>query len=102
MGFNEYVLKSIVIKTIIKKTTGSIGALPFDSGETITEKITPFDTFIQIIDRVANVSIDDNILYSVGWSGHGYTRSFRVCRNCQYLVQNGFHHIQGGYEKIPT
>ena len=60
----EYVPKSVVIKTIIKKTTGNVSAVSFDSGETLTEKISPFDTFIQVIDGRAEVVIDDksNIL----------------------------------------
>ncbi|MBK6947995.1 MAG: cupin domain-containing protein [Haliscomenobacter sp.] len=55
----EYVPNSVVIKTIIKKTTGNVSAVSFDSGETLTEKISPFDTFIQVIDGKAEVVIDD-------------------------------------------
>jgi quercetin dioxygenase-like cupin family protein len=55
----EYVPNSVVIKTIIKKTTGNISAVSFDSGETLTEKISPFDTFIQVIEGRAEVVIDD-------------------------------------------
>ena len=54
----EYVPNSVVIKTIIKKTTGNISAVSFDSGEALTEKIIPFDTFIQIIDGKAEIIID--------------------------------------------
>jgi quercetin dioxygenase-like cupin family protein len=54
----EYVSNSVVIKSIIKKTTGSISAVSFDSGEELTEKISPFDTFIQIIDGKAEILID--------------------------------------------
>ena len=31
-----------------------------DSGEALTEKISPFDTFIQVIDGSAEIVIDDN------------------------------------------
>lgn len=55
----EYVPNSVVIKTIIKKTTGNVSAVSFDSGETLTEKISPFDTFIQVIDGQAEIVIDD-------------------------------------------
>jgi quercetin dioxygenase-like cupin family protein len=60
----EYVPNSVVIKTIIKKTTGNVSAVSFDSGEMLTEKTSPFDTFIQVIDGKAEVVIDDvsNIL----------------------------------------
>lgn len=55
----EYMPNSVVIKTIIKKTTGNVSAVSFDSGETLTEKTSPFDTFIQVIDGKAEVVIDD-------------------------------------------
>lgn len=54
----EYVPDSVVIKTIIKKSTGNINAVSFDTGEKLEEKISPFDTFIQIIDGKAEVIID--------------------------------------------
>lgn len=54
----EYKPNSVVIKTIIKKTTGNISAVSFDSGETLSGKISPFDTFIQIIDGEGVVVID--------------------------------------------
>ena len=54
----EYVPNSVVIKTIIKKTTGNVSAVSFDSGEALTEKIIPFDTFVQIIDGKAEIFID--------------------------------------------
>jgi quercetin dioxygenase-like cupin family protein len=55
----EYIPNSVVIKTIIKKTTGNISAVSFDSGEGFTEKTSPFDTFIQIIDGKAEIIIND-------------------------------------------
>lgn len=55
----EYVSNSVVIKTIIKKTTGNVSAVSFDSGEALTEKISPFDSFIQIIEGRAEIVIDD-------------------------------------------
>jgi quercetin dioxygenase-like cupin family protein len=55
----EYIPNSVVIKTIIKKTTGNVSAVSFDSGETLTEKTSPFDTFIQVIDGKAEILIDD-------------------------------------------
>ena len=60
----EYVPNSVLIKTIIRKTTGNVSAVSFDSGETLTEKISPFDTFIQVIDGKAEIVINDksNIL----------------------------------------
>ncbi|MFH5830932.1 cupin domain-containing protein [Halalkalibaculum sp. DA3122] len=54
----EYVPDSVVIKTIIKKATGNINAVSFDTGEKLEEKTSPFDKFIQIIDGNAEVIID--------------------------------------------
>ena len=60
----EYVPNSVVIKTIIRKTTGNITVMAIDTGEVLAEKISPFDTYIQVIEGVAEVLIDDvsNIL----------------------------------------
>ena len=54
----EYVPNSVVIKTIIKKTTGNVTAVSCDTGEALNEKIIPFDTFVQIIDGKAEMLID--------------------------------------------
>lgn len=63
----EYVPDSVVIKTIIKKTTGNITAVSFDSGEKLEEKTSPFDSFIQIIDGKAEIIIDgDSKLLETG------------------------------------
>src|SRR6476659_4132251 len=55
----EYVPNSVLIKTIIKKTTGNITVTAVDAGEELAEKTSPFDTFIQIIDGMAQVEIGD-------------------------------------------
>jgi len=65
----EYVPESVVIKTIIKKSTGNVSAVSFDTGEKLEEKKSPFDAFIQIIDGKAEVSIDgDSKLLETGQS----------------------------------
>lgn len=60
----EYVPNSVISKTIIRKTTGNICVMAIDTGESLSEKIFPFDTFIQVIDGVAEIVIDkkSNIL----------------------------------------
>jgi quercetin dioxygenase-like cupin family protein len=62
----EYVPNSVVIKTIIKKSTGNISVMSFDSGEGLTEKTSPFDTYAQIIEGKADIVIDEvsNLLLS--------------------------------------
>lgn len=65
----EYVPNSVVIKTILKKSTGNISVMSFDVGEGLTEKISPFDTFVQIIEGNAELVIDGNsFLLSTGGS----------------------------------
>ena len=54
----EYVPNSVVIKTILKKSTGNISVMSFDSGEGLTERTTPFDTFLQIIEGKAEIVIN--------------------------------------------
>jgi quercetin dioxygenase-like cupin family protein len=54
----EYVHNSVVIRSIIKKSTGNISAVSFDTGEALSEKTIAFDTFVQIIDGKAEIVID--------------------------------------------
>ncbi len=54
----EYVPNSVVIKTILRKSTGNISVMSFDSGEGLTEKISPYDTFAQIIEGKAEIVIN--------------------------------------------
>ena len=54
----EYVPNSVISKTIIQKVTGSIRLMAFDYGEALAEKVSPFDTFIQVIEGSADIIID--------------------------------------------
>lgn len=58
----EYMSNAIVSKTIIKKITGNITVSSFDAGEELDEKISPFDTYIQIIDGIAELTLNDKKL----------------------------------------
>lgn len=55
----EYVPNSVVIKTILKKTTGNVSVVSVDSGEGFAEKTSPFDTYIQVIEGKAEIIIND-------------------------------------------
>jgi quercetin dioxygenase-like cupin family protein len=55
----EYMPNAVVSKTIIKKTTGNITVTSFDTGEELAEKTSPFDTYIQVIEGVAEVIINE-------------------------------------------
>lgn len=54
----EYVPNSVATQTILKKPTGNVSIMSFDSGEGMTEKTTPFDHFVQIIDGKAEIVIN--------------------------------------------
>jgi quercetin dioxygenase-like cupin family protein len=56
-GIIEYVPHAVVSRTIVRRITGNITASSFDTGEELEERISPFDTYIQIIDGEAVVSI---------------------------------------------
>jgi quercetin dioxygenase-like cupin family protein len=65
----DYIANSVVSKTIIKKITGSISAMAFDEGEGWAAKISPFDTFAQIIEGQAVVVIEESaVLLQTGQS----------------------------------
>lgn len=51
--------KAVVSKTIIKRTTGNITVSSFDAGKELAEKLSPFDTYIQIINGNAELFIND-------------------------------------------
>jgi quercetin dioxygenase-like cupin family protein len=55
----EYLNESVVIKTILKKSTGSVSVMSFDSGQGLEERTVPFDTFVQVIEGEADVVIND-------------------------------------------
>ncbi len=54
----EYIPNAVVSKTIIKKSSGNVSVMSFDSGEGLTEKTSPFDTLCQIIEGTAEIVID--------------------------------------------
>jgi quercetin dioxygenase-like cupin family protein len=56
----EYVPNSIVTRTIIRRLTGNINAIAIDSGESLSEKISPFDIYIQIIEGEVEIVIDNS------------------------------------------
>ncbi len=59
----EYMPNAVVTKTIIKKLTGNITVSSVDAGEELVEKITPFDTYIQIIDGAAELRINNKAFF---------------------------------------
>ena len=56
----EYVPPSVVFRTLVQKITGNIIAIAIDSGEKLEERISPFDSYIQIIEGESEIVIDNN------------------------------------------
>ena len=57
----EYVENAVVIKTILKKSSGNISIMSVDTGEGLTEKTSPFDTFVQVIDGKVELVINSKL-----------------------------------------
>jgi quercetin dioxygenase-like cupin family protein len=94
----EYIPNSVVSRTIIKKTTGNITASSFDAGEELAERISPFDTFIQIIDGSAEVVIDDKKYKLVLGEGIVVPAHSRHCINAAKQFKMISTVIKSGYE----
>ena len=54
----KYTDRSVVIKSIFNKPTGTITIMSFDIGQGMEEKNLPFDSFAHILDGTANIIID--------------------------------------------
>lgn len=58
----QYIPNAVLSKTIIKKTTGNITILSLDAGEELEEKHSSFDTYVQIVDGTAELTIDNIVM----------------------------------------
>ena len=57
----QYMPNAVVSKTILKRITGNVTLSSFDVGEELPEKLSPYDTFVQIIDGQAEITVDDKM-----------------------------------------
>jgi quercetin dioxygenase-like cupin family protein len=53
----EYADDSIVSKTLLDKSTGTITLFAFDKGQKLSEHTSPYDAVLQILDGKAGVTI---------------------------------------------
>jgi mannose-6-phosphate isomerase-like protein (cupin superfamily) len=94
----EYVPHAVVSKTIIKKSTGNVTVTSMDAGEELGEKVLAFDNYIQIIDGMAQVSINDetyNLKLGEGITVPAHTKyCFRAAEQFKMLSTI----IKSGYE----
>jgi quercetin dioxygenase-like cupin family protein len=54
-----YQTDSVVSRTIIDKKAGTITLFAFDSGQGLSERITPYDALVYILDGEAEVTISN-------------------------------------------
>ncbi len=96
----EYEQDELVSTTIIKKNTGSINVLSFPAGERFAQKISPFDTYVFIIDGSATVEIagktstlqaGDGILISAHTRSH--IQSTDRCKVILTVIKSGYEDV---------
>lgn len=57
----NYQPNTIASKVIIKKPTGDITISSVDAGEVLPEKTSPFDLYVQVIDGIAELTLDKKV-----------------------------------------
>jgi len=57
----EYLSDSTLVRTLVRKNTGTISMNTLDSGQSVQERVSRFDTFIYVIDGTADVTIDTKL-----------------------------------------
>ncbi|HUV63562.1 MAG TPA: cupin domain-containing protein [Sedimentisphaerales bacterium] len=53
----EYAKDSVVSKTILSKSVGSITLFAFDRGQSLSEHTSPYDAVVQVLDGTARLAI---------------------------------------------
>jgi quercetin dioxygenase-like cupin family protein len=93
-----YLANAVVSRTIVKKATGNVTAMSFDTGEELGDKISPFDNFIQIIDGTAELIIDEKVhLLKLG-NGIVIPAHSQFCFNAREKFKIISTVIKSGYE----
>jgi quercetin dioxygenase-like cupin family protein len=57
----DYANDSIVSKTLLDKSVGTITLFAFDEGQKLSEHTAPYDAIVQILDGKARIRIKDEI-----------------------------------------
>jgi quercetin dioxygenase-like cupin family protein len=55
----DYAKDSIVSKTLLEKSVGTITLFAFDKGQKLSEHTAPYDAVVQILDGIGQVRIKD-------------------------------------------
>lgn len=56
-GLVEFQTGSVISRTIVKKTAGTVTAFAFDAGEGLSEHTAPFDALVMNLEGEAEISI---------------------------------------------
>ncbi len=96
----EYVDNAVMSRTILKKVTGNVTAMSFSAGEELSEKTIPFDTYIQIIDGSADITIGNKTHHLKHGSGivipahtlHRFNASQRF-KMISTLIKSGYEDV---------
>ncbi len=54
----DYSKDSVVSKTILDKSVGTITLFAFDKGQKLSEHTAPYDAVVQVLDGVCQITID--------------------------------------------
>ena len=57
----EYQSGSVVSRTLIKKSAGTVTAFAFDAGEGLSEHTAPYDALVLVVDGTAEISIAGHV-----------------------------------------
>ena len=57
LGLVEYAKDSIVSKTILNKSVGTITLFAFDQGQSLSEHTSPYDAVVQVLDGSTRITI---------------------------------------------
>lgn len=57
----EYTEGGVISKQLIKSPAGNITLFSFDKGEGLSEHRAPFDALVQVLEGVANITVNGNL-----------------------------------------
>jgi quercetin dioxygenase-like cupin family protein len=58
-GLVEYQSGSVVSRTLVARSTGTVTLFAFDRGEGLSEHTAPFDALVQIVDGEAEITVGE-------------------------------------------
>jgi len=96
----DYLPGAIINRTIVKKITGIINAIAFHPGESLKQKISPFDTFLQVIDGNAEIFINEK-LYEIGMGeaiivpahSRNTIKAIQRCKMLSIIIKSGYEEV---------